>query len=331
MTLNEQQEERAVAETQELSDIQHVDLREVWPNEATDFTPWLAENIAKLGEALGLELELQSREAPVGSYSLDLLAHDLESGRPVIIENQLEATNHTHLGQLLTYASGYDAHVVVWIAKEFKDEHRQALDWLNQRSDENTEFFGVVIEVWRIDDSRPAPHFRLVATPNDWRKGKVTTKQEGTTSERGEAYRVFFQGLIDRLREEYRFTEAKKGQPQNWYSFASGFSGLTYGANFTQEKEARVHLWINPGKGDQNEILFDALSAHKEAMESELQESIEWNRMEGSKACRIAVTRPGAITDSPEVLEEIQDWMIERLLKFKQVFGPRLKDLVDTL
>ena len=171
-----------MAETQEFSTIQNVDLREVWSNEATDFTPWLAENITKLGDTLGLELELQSREAPVGSYSLDLLVHDLGRDRPVIIENQLEATNHTHLGQLLTYASGYDAHVAVWIAKEFKDEHRQALDWLNQRSDENTEFFGVVIEIWKIDDSRPAPHFKLVATPNNWRKGKVTTKQERATS-----------------------------------------------------------------------------------------------------------------------------------------------------
>jgi len=315
---------------EQLSDIQPVDLREVWPNEAKDFTPWLAENISKLGNALGLELELQSREAPVGPYSLDLLAHDLESDRPVIIENQLEATNHTHLGQLLTYASGYDAHVVVWIAKEFRDEHRQALDWLNQRSDENTEFFGVVIEVWKIDDSRPAPHFRLVATPNDWRKRKVTTKQEGTTSERGEAYRDFFQDLIDRLTKEHQFTGAKKGQPRNWYAFASGFSGLTYGAVF-QEKGVRVHLWINSGERDQNETLFDALSKHREAIESELQESIEWNRMEGSKACRIEVTRPGAITDSPEILKEIQDWMIERLLKFKQVFGPRLKNVVDTL
>ncbi len=316
---------------EKLSDIQQVDLREVWPNEATDFTPWLAENIAKLGEAMDLELELQSREAPVGSYSLDLLAHDLERDRPVIIENQLEATNHTHLGQLLTYASGYDAHVVVWIAKAFRDEHRQALDWLNQRSDENTEFFGVVVEVWKIDDSRPAPHFKLVATPNDWRKRKVTTKQESTTSERGERYRVFFQELIDRLTGEHQFTGAKKGQPRSWYAFASGFSGLTYGAAFTQEKGTRVHLWINPGEGDQNEILFEALRENQEAIESELQESLEWNRMEGSKACRIEVTRPGTITDSPEILEEIQDWMIERLLKFKQVFGPRLKDLVDTL
>ena len=319
-----------MTETQALSAIQNVDLREVWPNEATAFTPWLAENISKLGEVLGLELELQSREAPVGSYSLDLLAHDLGSGRPVIIENQLEATNHTHLGQLLTYASGYDAHVVVWIAKEFRDEHRQALDWLNQRSDENTEFFGVVIEVWKIDDSRPAPHFRLVATPNDWRKGKVTTKQEGTTSERREAYRVFFQGLIDRLREEHQFTRARKGQRQSWYSFASGLAGITYGALFPQGEKAAVYLWIAPGEKDQNEALFDALNEHKEAIESEFQESLEWQRKEDQKSCTIMVIRSGTITDSPETLEEIQDWMIEKLLKFKKVFGPRLKNLVDT-
>ena len=319
-----------MAEKQALSNIQNVDLREVWPNEASDFTPWLAENISKLGEALELELELQSSEAPVGSYSLDLLAHDL-SGRPVVIENQLEATNHIHLGQLLTYASGYDAYVAVWIAKEFRDEHRQALDWLNQRSDENTEFFGVVIEVWKIDDSRPAPHFKLVATPNDWRKGKVTTKQESTTSERGEAYRDFFQGLIDRLREEYRFTDAKKGQPHNWYYFPSGFSGIPYEATFAQEKKARVGLYIDRGDKDQNKILFDELRENQEAIESGLQEPLEWQRLESRRACRIAVTRPGAITDSPETLKEIRDWMIDRLLKFKQVFGPRLKDLVDTL
>ena len=320
-----------MAETQALSDIQNVDLREVWPNEATDFTPWLAENISKLGDALGLELELQSREAPVGSYSLDLLAHDLGSDRPVIIENQLGTTDHDHLGKLLTYASGYDAHVAVWIAKEFRDEHRQALDWLNQRSDENTEFFGVVIEAWKIDDSRPAPHFRLVATPNDWRKGKVTTKQEGAASERGEAYRVFFQSLIDRLREEHQFTGAKKGQPQSWYNFPSGFSGIPYEAKFTHGNKASVGLFIIRNDKDQNEGFFDELKEHQHAIESKLQEPLEWDRIEGYKSCRIAVTRSGAITDSQEALEEIQDWMIDKLLKFKEVFGPRLKDLVDTL
>ncbi len=316
---------------EKLSDIQNVNLREVWPNEASDFTPWLAENISKLGDTLGLELELRATEVPVGPYWLDILAHDLGSDRPVIVENQLETTDHDHLGKLLTYASGYDAHVAVWIAKEFRDEHRQALDWLNQRSDENTEFFGVVIEVWKIDDSRPAPHFKLVATPNDWRKEKVTTKQEGTTSERGEAYRDFFQGLIDRLREEHQFTGAKKGLPQSWYNFPSGLSGIPYEAKFTHGNKASVGLFIGRNDKDQNEGFFDELRENQEAIESELQELLEWDRIEGYKSCRIAVTRSGSITDNQETLKEIQDWMIDKLLKFKQVFGPRLKDLVDTL
>lgn len=178
--------------------IEKVDLREVWSSEAGDFTPWLAENISKLGEALDLELELQGSEVSVGDFSLDLLAHD-EADRPVIIENQLDSTDHDHLGKLLTYAGGYDAAVVVWVAKDFRDEHRQALDWLNQRTGEDTQFFGVVIEAWKIDDSRPAPHFNLVATPNEWKKGKVV---KPVPSERQEQYRKFFQDLRDKLEEK---------------------------------------------------------------------------------------------------------------------------------
>ena len=124
----------------QLATIDKVDLRSVWENEATDFTPWLGENLTALGEALGLDLELQAQEAPVGGFSLDVLAREPNTNRPVIIENQLETTDHDHLGKLITYASGYDANVVVWITREFKDEHRQALDWLNQRSSEDTGF-----------------------------------------------------------------------------------------------------------------------------------------------------------------------------------------------
>ena len=180
----------------DLGEIKQVeDLREVWPNEAQDFTPWLADNLDKLGEALGLDLELQSSEAPVGSFSLDVLAHDLGSNRPVIIENQLEATNHNHLGQLLTYVAGYDAYAAVWLTQDFRDEHRQALDWLNQRTDEDTAFYGVVVEAWRIDGSRPAPHFRVVAAPNDWQKRMVSvakTGRAGGLSEKQQRYHEFF-------------------------------------------------------------------------------------------------------------------------------------------
>ena len=126
----------------ELAKIEKVDLRAVWPDEADDFTLWLQDNIDQLGAALGMDIEVQEREAAVGRFSLDLLAQD-GNGRPVIIENQLEATDHDHLGKLLTYAGGHDAEVIVWIAKEFRDEHRAALDFLNSRTGEDTEFFGV--------------------------------------------------------------------------------------------------------------------------------------------------------------------------------------------
>ena len=157
----------------ELGNLQPVDLRTIWSTEAAEFTPWLAENLTTLGNALGMELELTQQEAPVGSFALDILASQVNTNRNVVIENQLETTNHDHLGKLLTYASGYNSDIVVWIAKEMRDEHRQALDWLNQRTDATTEFYGVVVEAFQIDGSRPAFRFDVVARPNQWRKTQV--------------------------------------------------------------------------------------------------------------------------------------------------------------
>ena len=186
-----------MAEIPELGRIEKIDLREAWPNEAEDFTPWLSEQgLDELGEALGLELEMQSREAPVGSFALDMLCTESGTNRTVIIENQLGQTDHDHLGKLLTYAGGCDANVIVWIAKEFRDEHRQALELLNQRTGEDTEFFGVVIELWKIGDSHPAPHFKMVVVPNEW-----IIKTFPTGTERSRRYREFFQELIDSLIE----------------------------------------------------------------------------------------------------------------------------------
>ena len=150
-----------------LARIQRVSLREAWPNEAHNFTPWLARNIGELGAALGVELELQQQESPVGAKKLDILATDSYDGRPVIIENQLEPTDDNHLSRLLIYAAGKDAKLVIWVAREIVDEHRQVLDWLNQRTDENTQFYGVVVELWKIDNSRAAPHFSVVTAPNE--------------------------------------------------------------------------------------------------------------------------------------------------------------------
>src|SRR5690606_32673130 len=152
--------------------------------------------------------------------------------------------DHDHLGKLLTYAAGNEAAIAVWIASEFREEHRQALDWLNGRTDQETEFFGIVLEALQIDNSRPAPNLRLVAFPNDFRK-RAVERQRGPTTPRAEAYRAFFQHLIDRLREDHRFTQAQKGQPQGWYSFACGMSGVSYAFAFGGGERVRVELYID--------------------------------------------------------------------------------------
>ena len=137
------------------SELKKVSLNEIWKHEASDFTPWLAENIQELGDALGMDLEIVDREAPVGDFSLDLLAQVEGSSRTVVIENQFKQTNHDHLGKLLTYAGGNDASVVIWVSEKIRDEHRQALEWLNQRTDTETQFFAVVVEILQIDDFKP--------------------------------------------------------------------------------------------------------------------------------------------------------------------------------
>ena len=278
-----------------------------------------------------MDLEFEEREAAVGGYSLDVLATDQTENRSVIIENQLEATNHTHLGQLLTYAAGQNANVVVWLTKEFRDEHRAALDWLNERTDKKTEFFGVVVELLKIDGSRPAPQFRTVAVPNDWRKETAATVrgEKQVVSARGERYREFFQPLIDTLPETHRFTNVRKAQPQNWYSFSAGYGQrITYGANFTGQRQARVELYIDDGNGERNAQLLEDLQFHKEDIESALGETLDWQRLDNRRACRIALDRPGSIEDDADMLSDIQEWMIKNLLKFKQVFEPRLAELI---
>ncbi len=312
----------------ELARIEKVDLREAWSNEAADFTPWLQENIDQLGDALGMDLKVEEREASVGAFSLDLLVRD-GSGRHVIIENQLGTTDHVHLGQILTYAAGHNASVIVWIAKEFRDEHRAALDFLNSRTGEDTEFFGVAVELWRIEGSRAAVNFDLVVTPNEWRKRTAITSRERGPSERNEKYRLFFQALMDALREDHQFTKARKAQPQGWYSFSSGISWLTYGANFAARGRVWVELYIDSTDRERNKRAFDRLEQEKELFESELGAPLEWQRLESRRASRISIRRPGSIDDNQETLEEIRQWIIDRLLAFKRVFGPRLPELVE--
>ena len=313
----------------EFGKMKKVPLRNIWPHEANNFTPWLAENIFELGEVLGMDLELVEREAAVGGFSLDLLAKDLSTSQPVVIENQFNQTNHDHLGKLLTYAAGFDAYAVIWVSEEFREEHRQALDWLNQRTDTETQFFAVVLEVLKIDEFRPAFNFKLVVAPNEWQK--INKSPPGHTSSRGLKYCQYFQLLMDELRENYHFTSAKKAQPQNWCGFSAGLSGIGLNASFAGGGKARTEIYIDRGDQEENKMIFDELKNRCSSIVERYGNPIEWERLDDKRACRIAIYRDGSILDSESELEQIQEWHIQNLLKLKEVVVPEIEAVMKSL
>ncbi len=295
----------------------------MWASEARDFTPWLAANIRRLGETLGMELEVTRVEADVGEFRLDILAKDLGAGRNVVIENQFGPTDHDHLGKLLTYAAALDARAIIWLTETVREEHKQALDWLNRHTDAETHFFAVTVEVFRIDESRPALEFKAVVLPNEWGR-QARSLAESEVSPRGEAYRRFFQGLLDELREKHHFTGARVSQPQSWYAFSSGISGVLYSAAFARGNRVKAEIYIDQGDADRNKALFDRLHSQREALEQSFGEPLEWERLDHRRASRIAVYRPGSIDRAEAEGEEIRTWLVDRLLRLKRVFGSQI-------
>ena len=318
--------------TPNLAKIERVDLREAWPNEAVDFTPWLAENIAVLGEALGMDLELQDTEAAVGGYSLDVLATDLNQNRPVIIENQLETTNHDHLGKLITYAAGYDANVVVWLTRDFRDEHRQALDWLNQRTGEETQFFGVVVELWRIGDSLPAPYFKAVATPNDWRKMQV---RPVNVTQRDEQNYQWRRNLIENLRQRNVPLVGRRHQAKaTWLVIEQPIANVSFTATWRRGGPGLEMTAEKTGiEGREwNQRLFDTLTAHRDKIQAEMadpnqNEWFTWEPTDGPRIrSRVIIYRDGNVFEDTELRNEYSGWITQKLFRFRQVLIPYLKE-----
>lgn len=308
-----------------LGKLQSIDPRTLWPMEAKDFTPWLAANLGLLGEALGLDLELVRMEAPVGSFACDIEARDTGSGRRVIIENQLSATDHGHLGQLITYAAGLDAGVIVWIAPEVREEHREAIDFLNRHTRETVDFFMIALEVISISGSPPAVVFRLAASPNAWAKTAAASASK-TLTDKTVAYQEFYQGLMDELREKHKFTNAKAAQPQSWYAFSSGTTGISYSTAFASGNRLRVELYVDVGDMVKNKAIFDDLKEQQQQIENEVGEPLVWERLDTRRASRISAVRENtSIAEATANEQEVRDWLVKRLLKFRAVFGPRLK------
>jgi len=271
-----------------------------------------------------MDLEVIDTEVAVGRYAVDILAVDTGDKRKVVIENQLERTDHDHLGKLLTYAAGLNADVVIWVAASFTDEHRAAFEWLNRNSQEGIDFIAVQAELLQIDDSKPAPKFEMVVAPSDW----SVKRNSRPASERSEKYRSFFQKLIDILREKHSFTRARIGQAQSWYNFPSGTSALPFAASFASGGKARVEVYVDVGDGQTNLAALNHLRDISE-IEAELGHDLEWEELPSSRACRIAVYIDGSMDSSDAELDSVHDWMIDRLLAFKKTFSPRLPAAVD--
>ena len=260
------------------------DLRSVWAHEANDFTKWLAkeENLNTLSEEIGIDIELLSTEAKTGSFSTDILAVEANTNNKIIIENQLEATNHDHLGKIITYASGHDAKIIIWIVKEAREEHRQAIDWLNEHTDEEINIFLCKIELWKIDDSSIAPKFQLVSSPNNWSKTVKRSLDNEMTSTNMLQYN-YWTKVKDEIDKNYPTFNSRKPRGQHWYDIAIGSSLANIGLHFiTRTNEIKVLLWISDSKE-----LFNNLYESKDKIESELGYEVQWISSENNKSSSI--------------------------------------------
>ena len=303
------------------------DLRSVWANEAYDFTPWLAReaNLATLGGVLGLDLELEGTEQGVGPYAADIVCKDTVSDRYVLIENQLERTDHSHLGQLLTYAAGLNALTVVWVAARFTEEHRAALDWLNEVTVEGVNFFGLEIELWRIGDSPMAPKFNVVAKPNDWAKHvAATARAESNVSDLKKQWQRFWTGFAAFLQERDTPITPRSPRPQHWADFAIGKTDfhLTVTLN-SQEPLIWAGLYM---KGPHADAHFHLLHAKREALEAEFGEALAWDAKPGKQACDVGIH----VREDPtreERWPEQYAWAADALDRLHGVFSQRIKQL----
>ncbi|HEX9082799.1 MAG TPA: DUF4268 domain-containing protein, partial [Holophagaceae bacterium] len=289
--------------------------------------PWLAEpeNLNLLADALGLsELALVATEHWVGDFKLDILCTDGED--QVIIENQLEETNHKHLGQILAYAAGVGAKKVIWVAESFRPEHAAALQFLNDNTTEALSFFGVQVELWRIGSSPLAPKFEVVVKPNDWAKAnREQARVASSASPTKQLQQKFWMAFIERLAKIAPQIRPQQPRPQHWLNNSIGRSGFNLNLNAnTRDERLGVELWVPRADGKQR---FAALKEKKEAIETQLGFELDWQELPEATGSRIAVWYPHASIEDEQRWDEYLDWLVQRLIKMDNVLRPIVKAL----
>ena len=306
---------------------QITDLRSVWKHEAKDFTPWLAkeENLEILSEAVGIDIVVEEQESNVGDFSVDLFATEEGTGRRIIIENQIEETNHDHLGKIITYASGKEAEVIIWIVRKARDEHKQAIEWLNQHTDDKFEFFLIEIELWKINDSEPAPKFNIVERPNTWAKAMKKTAALSETENLKLAFWEKFNNEAPKHSAFIREFKLRKPQAQHWYDLGLGSSAyhLCMTLN-TKNNCLSAGLYVNEDKD-----IITRFKSNEELVSKILgiinPNEIEWRLDENKKASRFLILHPMGDMNDKDNWDNGCAWLCDMCVKIKQVVKEILK------
>ena len=310
-----------------LGQLQQINLREAWKNEASDFTPWLAqiENLNYLADTLGLqELELVQTEYPVGDFKLDILCSDDDGA--VIIENQLEKTDHTHLGQIITYAAGIDAKKIIWVAERFRAEHIAALEFLNQNTTDELNFFAVEIMLWKIADSPLAPSFNVVVKPNDWSKlSRASAKAASTTTPVKQLQLRFWTAWIAYLETTKVSIKPRSPRPQHWMDMSLGRSGFNITATVnSRDQRLGIEIYIHH---QESKSYFALLEEQKKTIETELGFDLNWQELPNNHACRIAIYKNGISFNDENSWTDYFSWLASTALQMDKVFRPIIKTL----
>ena len=307
-----------------------VELRDIWQTEAADFTPWLAqeENLQVLGETVGVDLELEAQEKNVGPFRADILCKETDTGHWVLIENQLERTDHIHLGQLLTYAAGLQAVTIVWVAEQFTDEHRATLDWLNDITDDTFRFFGLEIELWRIGESPAAPKFNIISKPNDWTRSvgqSARRLSDEALTETKALQLAYWTKLRDFLQQRGSSIRSQQPLPQHWTNFGVGRSGFHLASTIhSREHRLGVELSINDTRAKD---FYNLLHEFRQEIETELGAALDWKELPDRKASRIALFKQDSDPTNESDWPAQHQWFAETLERFDKAFRQRVKTL----
>ena len=304
----------------ELGILKEINIRKVWAHEQYDFSEWLSkeDNIQQLGNTLNLSLTDVETEKFVGSYRCDIICKDEITGKNVLIENQLEPSNHDHLGKIITYASGLDASVIIWIVESAKEEHSSAIEWLNKHTDDEVSFFLIEVHAYTIEGSKPAPFFKIIQQPNDFVKQVKNITKNTELNDSQNSRLEFWNRFNDVLEKRGKPFNKRKATTDHWYSVAVGSSQCHISIDLVnREHKIRISMWI-----PDNKQLQDMFYSNKEAIEKEIGHSISWDKLDDKKAAYAYTFIEGLDFNNQNNYDKLMNSSINEVLLFRKAFKP---------